>query len=72
MEQNRDMNQEVSIGRLQGDLEWIKNELSDIKCKLDSKYVTMESFAPVKNVVYGLVGIILMAVIGGLITLVVR
>ena len=44
-----------------------KQELKD----LNNKYVQKEEFTPVKTIVYGLVGMICIAVIGALVTLVV-
>jgi hypothetical protein len=44
----------------------------EIKVKLESEYVTQDEFEPVKKIVYGMVGVILLAVIGALITLVLR
>ncbi|MFA6006932.1 MAG: hypothetical protein WC764_04395 [Candidatus Paceibacterota bacterium] len=41
-----------------------------LKAVIDN-YVTKKEFAPVKIIVYGMVGIILTSVMGGLITLVV-
>ena len=57
---------------IKNDIEYIKVDIEDINIKLDSHYVTKEQFEPVRNIVYGMVGIILVAVIGALITLVVR
>lgn len=54
------------------DLHYIKDDLKDIKLRLDSKFVTVEAFDPVRKLVYGLVGIILTAVVIALVTLVVR
>lgn len=56
----------------QVDVRHMQVALEEIKSKLDSKYVTVEAFAPVKTLVYGLVGIILTAVIGALVALVLR
>ena len=53
------------------DLKYIQNDISEIKTKLDQKYVTKEEFDPVKKIVYGLVSLILIAVVGALIALVV-
>ncbi len=38
--------------------------------KMDEKYVSSEAFTPVKNLVYGLVGAVLMAVVGAVMTLI--
>jgi len=54
------------------DLGYIKKELEEIKIRLDNKFVSVEAFAPIKAVVYGLVAIILSGVIMGVIALVLR
>jgi DNA-directed RNA polymerase specialized sigma54-like protein len=50
---------------------YIENEVKEITQKLQSNYVTQDQFEPVKKVVYGLVTIILVAVVGALIGLVI-
>ena len=45
--------------------------LDHIDHRLDEDFVTAEEFAPVKKVVYGLVGLILTAVMGGIVGLVI-
>jgi hypothetical protein len=54
------------------DLQYIKDDLKDIKVRLDNKYVTSEMFEPVRRLVYGLVGLILVSVVGGLLAMVLR
>lgn len=44
----------------------IKGELHDLRTVIDAKYVTREEFLPVRNIIYGLVGMILMGVLGAL------
>jgi len=56
---------------IKNDIEYIKVDVEDINIKLDSHYVTRAEFDPVRNIVYGMVGVILLAVIGALITLVI-
>ena len=56
---------------IKNDIEYIKVDIEDINIKLDSHYVTRAEFDPVRNIVYGMVGVILLAVIGALITLVI-
>lgn len=45
--------------------------IEEINKKLDEKYVTKESFDPVKTLVFGLVGLILTGVVGALLGLVI-
>lgn len=52
-------------------LEFIIKELDEIKLKLEKNYVTAEEFKPVKTIVYGMVSLILMAVLGSIVGLVV-
>ena len=49
----------------------IKEEFADLRKELKEEYVTQDEFAPVRNVVYGMVGVILLSVIGALIALVI-
>jgi ABC-type phosphate transport system permease subunit len=49
----------------------MQKDLEEIKTMLNSKFVTAEAFAPVKALVYGLVGLILTSVVIALIALVV-
>jgi tetrahydromethanopterin S-methyltransferase subunit B len=47
------------------------DEMKGVKDCLEKKYVRKDVFEPVKNIVYGFVGLILIAVAGALISLVV-
>lgn len=70
------------MGKIQGsetkfavmakDIEFIRQEVTEIKGRIDGHFVTREEFDPVKKVVYGMVGLILVAVAGALIALVVK
>jgi hypothetical protein len=51
------------------DMAYIKTDIKDIKDKLDNKYVTKDEFSTVKAITYGLVTLIMIAVVGGLMTL---
>ena len=53
-------------------LEFILKELDEIKAQLEKKYVSQEEFKPVKSLVYGMVGLILTAVVGALLTLILK
>lgn len=57
------------------DLVYIKEALKEIKADLkllDSQFVSVEAFIPVRNLVYGIVGLLLAGVVGGLLTLLIR
>jgi len=49
----------------------IRQDLADIKKALKEGYVTKEEFWPIRTLVYGFTGIILLAVIGALVAMVV-
>lgn len=73
------MTQDKSFNKINIDLAvilnkvgYIEKEVTDIKTKLEKEYVTQDQFEPVKKIVYGMVGTILLAVIGAVITLVIR
>ncbi len=54
------------------DISNIHTAVQDIKEKLDQNFVTKESFWPIKTLVYGATGIILVAVFSALVYLVVQ
>lgn len=57
------------------DLGYIKADIIEIKAllvKMPDKFISVDSFTPVKNIVYGLVALILTGVIAGLLALVLR
>jgi hypothetical protein len=56
---------------MQNDIGHIKVDVTDIKGRLEGHYVVKEEFDPVKKIVYGLVSIILFAVVGAIVALVV-
>lgn len=57
---------------LQKDVEYIKKEISEIKALVENKYVTMAEFQPIKNIVFGMVGLVLVSVVGGLLAIVLK
>lgn len=50
----------------------IGKDIAELKERVGAEYVTQDQFAPIKSVVYGLVGIILMAVVGALTAMVLK
>ncbi len=54
------------------DLGYIKADLREIKDQLNNKFVTIEAFAPVRNLVYGLTTLLLTGVILGLLAIVLK
>ena len=49
----------------------LKGDIGRLNDKVDSRYVTHEEFEPIKRLVYGVVGLILVAVVGALLALVI-
>lgn len=60
------------LSRILTKIEAIEKDITEIKDTLKANYVTQDQFAPVKNVVYGMVTLILVAVVGAIVTLVVQ
>jgi hypothetical protein len=54
------------------DLGYIKRDVKEIKDTLKKDYVTRAEFDPIKNVVYGVVGLLLTAVVGSLVALILK
>lgn len=54
------------------DIKYIQKDILEIKGKLDKDFVSQDQFQPVRNLVYGLVGLIMVAVIGALMALVIK
>lgn len=50
----------------------IHESIKTIESKLDDKYVTVEAFDPIRKLIYGLVGTILLAVISALLVTVLK
>lgn len=61
----------VQLAVLINKLGYVETEVKDITHKLEVGYVTQDQFGPVKSIVYGLVSIILLAVVGALVGLVI-
>ncbi len=57
---------------MQTDLWYIKEKLNAVDEKVSTHYLTKEEFSPVKNIVYGLVMLILIAVVGALLALIMQ
>ncbi len=57
---------------LENKIDHMTSDIKEIKDALKGTYVTQDQFAPVKTIVYGLVGIILVSVVGALLTLIIN
>lgn len=53
-------------------IDTVTNDVKKINETNEKKYVTMIEFEPIKNIVYGLVGVVLLAVAGAVIALVIK
>ena len=62
---------EVKLAVIQNDLTYIKEKMNAIDTKVSNNYVSKEEFEPIKKIVYGVVSLILIAVVGALIALVI-
>ena len=62
-------NFDIGVGK---DVEQIKKDITEIKLLITQNYVRREEFNPVQKIVYGLVSVILMAVLGAMIALVIK
>lgn len=67
----QDDNDRVQLAVIQNDLTYIKEKMNAIDTKVSNNYVTKEEFEPIKKIVYGVVSLILVAVVGALVALVV-
>ena len=62
----------TNVAVILSEMKTVKDDVRDIKSKLEKDYVTEDEFTPVKNIAYGLVSTILLAVIGALVALVLK
>ena len=62
----------TQLAVIKNDLSYIKEKLNDVDQKVSTHYVSKEEFEPIKKIVYGLVSLILIAVVGALVALVVN
>lgn len=61
-----------TIGTLSVKLDRIEQDIAEIKTKLNSSYVTIQEFKPVRAISYGLVGAGGLAIIGAIFKLVLK
>jgi len=66
------MTNKLDPGIVMTKLDYIQRDLVEIKMKLEKDYVTKDEFDPIKKVVYGLVSIMLAALIGSVLSLVIK
>jgi hypothetical protein len=70
MTDNND-NDKIQLAVISNDLTYIKEKMNAIDTKVSNNYVSKEEFEPIKKIVYGVVSLILVAVVGALVALVV-
>jgi hypothetical protein len=63
---------ELAIAIIDAKLGHIRDDVTEIKDIMRGDYVRREEFKPVKDVIFGLVGVILIAVAGAMVTLVLK
>lgn len=61
-----------SLAVLMNDISYIKRDIGEIKDKLENNYVSKDEFTPVRNIVYGLVGILGIATVGAILKLILK
>lgn len=62
----------ANIKIMSNDIAYVRSDIQEIKTKLDSSYVTKDTFAPVQRIVYGLVAVLGIATIGAIIKLILK
>lgn len=65
------MNEQINLEVIANEMKHISADVTEIKSTLKGSYVSKDEFEPIKKIVYGLVGLILVTVVGGLMGLVI-
>lgn len=65
-------NDEVSLALIKQDMTYVKDTVKDIKSQLQNEYVTKDQFEPIKRIVYGLVALMLSAVVIAILNLIIN
>lgn len=60
------------IKLIANDVAYVRSDVQDIKTKLESHYVTKDTFAPVQRIVYGLVAILGIATLTAIFRLILK
>lgn len=63
---------EVKIAVIQNDVDYLRTRVDEISDKLDDKFVTQVEFDPIRKLVYGIVGLILVTVVGAILSVVIN
>lgn len=59
-----------NIDVIANQIEYIADDIKEIKEKLNKDFVTVDQFNPIQKLVYGMVSLVLMSVFGALVSLV--
>lgn len=68
----QELDEQVMLKGMASDVSYIKGEVEKINTRLEKDYVTQDQFDPIRKIVYGLVSLILIAVVGALLAVVIR
>lgn len=71
MAQQPKTNQATDFALMRKDMDNMAKDMADIKLSLNGKYVTQDQFWPIKTLVYGATGIMLVAIIVAIVGLVI-
>ena len=63
---------DAQVARILEKVENIEKKVDKIEMGIERNYITRQEFAPVKNIVYAMVGLVLAGVLTAIIALVVR
>lgn len=72
MPKKNDEAMKVDLAVLATDVRYIRDEVSEIKNKLEKDYVLRSEVDPIKRIVYGMVGLILTAVLAAGLTFILK
>lgn len=62
---------EITVAVIAAKMDYVKEKVDEIANKLEKDYVSRIEFIPVRNAVYGLIGLICTTVVGALLALVI-
>jgi len=62
----------LALGDLQTRMKYVESTISKVDLRLESQYVTHDQFQPVKQVVFGLISLVLVSVVGALMAILLK
>lgn len=63
---------DVDMAEVKADIKYLVKEVDKIQVQLEKDYVTQDQLEPIKKIVYGLVGTMLIAVVTALMAIILR